>query len=537
MSSSETRAPCPFCAEPILTAAIKCRFCRESLPEGWSSTETSASTPSPRPVVPAAPPPASPSGPEPGPPLERLSTPPPRPVYGEPQATRHTGSLGSGIGWILLLSILIGWIPLIGPLIAGIVGGKKSGGVINGLMAAVIPSLLFANLLVFLAGTLRGIPVLGSLVALGALSLAFAGLLPILLGALVGGALAGPERAPVSRGGLVFVAMAGAVVGYMLYSRLAEDVGRAVQVSEQVARGDVTRRATSVVDRTGARLGGLLDRLTSQSVPVPARSVAPQPPPPAPAAPPVSGEAQQAAPSRAQGAQRSAAGATRLLVDAGDSIRPFPCHVTVGGAAPVVTRGPDGRQAIEFGPTSQATYSFGPYQLPALAPGQVFRGRLSLTVEGSDNYVHVAGFGESVSAACDYDSRKGPADGRYPFPSVAYRSAAKQLEIAETSEGGRVDWVTVPFDLTLAQWHKVEFQLGITSPTAQWYSIKVDGKQVVRRENHGVIRPDDSLAVLIGATGSSSDTHVRYADIAAEVIDQQPRPRAAPATTIKSSQQ
>ena len=120
---------------------------------------------------------------------------------------------------------------------------------------------------------------------------------------------------------------------------------------------------------------------------------------------------------------------------------------------------------------------------------------------------------------------------------MAYRSAAKQLEIAETSEGGRVDWVTVPFDLTLAQWHKVEFQLGITSPTAQWYSIKVDGKQVVRRENHGVIRPDDSLAVLIGATGSSSDTHVRYADIAAEVIDQQPRPRAAPATTIKSSQQ
>ena len=172
----------------------------------------------------------------------------------------------------------------------------------------------------------------------------------------------------MSRGGLVFVAMAGAVVGYMLYSQLSEDVGRAVHVSEQVARGDVTRRATSVVDRTGARLGGLLDRLTSQSVPAPARPVAPQPPPPAPApaAPPVSVEAQQAAPSRAQGAQRGAAGAIRLLVDAGDSIRPFPCHVTVGGAAPVVTRGPDGRLAIEFGQPRRPPTASGPTSCPRL---------------------------------------------------------------------------------------------------------------------------------------------------------------------------
>lgn len=35
-ASREDRYPCPFCAEPIISAARVCRFCGKELPAGWS---------------------------------------------------------------------------------------------------------------------------------------------------------------------------------------------------------------------------------------------------------------------------------------------------------------------------------------------------------------------------------------------------------------------------------------------------------------------------------------------------------------------
>jgi len=35
----EERLPCPHCAEPILTAARVCHFCRRALPAGWSNPD------------------------------------------------------------------------------------------------------------------------------------------------------------------------------------------------------------------------------------------------------------------------------------------------------------------------------------------------------------------------------------------------------------------------------------------------------------------------------------------------------------------
>jgi uncharacterized membrane protein YhaH (DUF805 family) len=38
----ENRYPCPFCAEPIVSAARVCRFCGKELPSGWSGASAKA---------------------------------------------------------------------------------------------------------------------------------------------------------------------------------------------------------------------------------------------------------------------------------------------------------------------------------------------------------------------------------------------------------------------------------------------------------------------------------------------------------------
>ena len=57
-------------------------------------------------------------------------------------AAATSGSIAKGMVWMLVLSILLFWLPLAGPLIAGFVGGRKSGGVGNAILAALLPGLL-----------------------------------------------------------------------------------------------------------------------------------------------------------------------------------------------------------------------------------------------------------------------------------------------------------------------------------------------------------------------------------------------------------
>lgn len=100
------------------------------------------------------------------------------------------GSVVGGMIWMAVISILLFWLPVFGPLIAGIVGGKKAGGVMNGIFAVFLPAFILAGLLFFFSSALTGIPVIGMIAGMGVLVLLIAGVGPLLVGAIVGGALA-----------------------------------------------------------------------------------------------------------------------------------------------------------------------------------------------------------------------------------------------------------------------------------------------------------------------------------------------------------
>ena len=100
------------------------------------------------------------------------------------------GNIVAGMFWMLLISLLLIWLPGVGPLIAGIVGGKVAGGVMNGFLAALLPGILMAGALFAFGTVFTGIPMVGALFAGGGLLLYLAYIPVILIGALIGGLLA-----------------------------------------------------------------------------------------------------------------------------------------------------------------------------------------------------------------------------------------------------------------------------------------------------------------------------------------------------------
>ncbi|KAB2835223.1 MAG: hypothetical protein F9K51_00575 [Candidatus Dadabacteria bacterium] len=105
-------------------------------------------------------------------------------------AGQKKGSIIAGLFWMLIISILLFWIPTIGPLIAGIVGGKKSGGVGNAIIAALLPAILMGGLLFLFGSALTGAPIIGIVAGMGAFVLVVSNVGPLLIGAIIGGLLA-----------------------------------------------------------------------------------------------------------------------------------------------------------------------------------------------------------------------------------------------------------------------------------------------------------------------------------------------------------
>jgi hypothetical protein len=100
---------------------------------------------------------------------------------------QNRGSIGRAILWMFVLSILLFWLPIIGPFIAGFVGGRKAGTLGNAIVAAFLPAIIFAACLFFFASVLTGFPLLGFLAAAGAFVLVAGHVGPLLLGAISGG--------------------------------------------------------------------------------------------------------------------------------------------------------------------------------------------------------------------------------------------------------------------------------------------------------------------------------------------------------------
>ncbi len=100
------------------------------------------------------------------------------------------GSIIGAIIWMFIISLLLFWLPVLGPLVAGIVGGKKAGGTGNALLAVFLPGIVFGILLFFIATSLTGLPIIGAIAGAGGLILALAHIGPLLIGAIIGGILA-----------------------------------------------------------------------------------------------------------------------------------------------------------------------------------------------------------------------------------------------------------------------------------------------------------------------------------------------------------
>ncbi len=102
----------------------------------------------------------------------------------------ENGSIVIAIIWMSVISLLLFWLPFVGPLIAGVVGGKSAGGVGSAILAVLLPCIVFGALLFFVASSLTGIPLVGAAAGAGGLVLALAHVGPLLLGAIIGGILA-----------------------------------------------------------------------------------------------------------------------------------------------------------------------------------------------------------------------------------------------------------------------------------------------------------------------------------------------------------
>jgi hypothetical protein len=101
---------------------------------------------------------------------------------------RRSGSVGRAFLWMTVLSILMFWLPVFGPFIAGLVGGSRAGGVGNALLAALLPAVIVGGLIA-LAGIVASAPILGALFATIGVAVIAAHSAGLLAGALIGAAI------------------------------------------------------------------------------------------------------------------------------------------------------------------------------------------------------------------------------------------------------------------------------------------------------------------------------------------------------------
>lgn len=94
------------------------------------------------------------------------------------------------MNWMGGLSLLLFWLPVVGPLIAGLVGGRKAGTVKRAVVAVFLPALLLGLLVTAGVAYLTEFLVWGLLAGIGTAVLLLLQVGPLLAGALAGGLMA-----------------------------------------------------------------------------------------------------------------------------------------------------------------------------------------------------------------------------------------------------------------------------------------------------------------------------------------------------------
>jgi len=91
------------------------------------------------------------------------------------------------MNWMGCLTLLLFWLPIVGPFIAGLVGGMKAGSVKRALLAVFVPGVMIGVMVAVGVTYLTDLLFWGVLAGLGGIALSFLNIGPLLLGAVLGG--------------------------------------------------------------------------------------------------------------------------------------------------------------------------------------------------------------------------------------------------------------------------------------------------------------------------------------------------------------
>lgn len=100
--------------------------------------------------------------------------------------------------WMIVISVLLFFLPVINGLIGGAVGGYKAGSASRGLGAAILPAII-VGVGIWLLLAVFNAPILGFLAGMAFGLWALVSSIGLLIGAAIGGAMS-PSRADVIRG-------------------------------------------------------------------------------------------------------------------------------------------------------------------------------------------------------------------------------------------------------------------------------------------------------------------------------------------------
>jgi MFS family permease len=91
------------------------------------------------------------------------------------------------MNWMGCLTLLLFWLPMVGPFIAGLVGGVKAGSVRGALLAVFVPGVMTGLMVAVGVTYLTDFWPWGVLAGLGGVAISFLNIGPLLLGAVLGG--------------------------------------------------------------------------------------------------------------------------------------------------------------------------------------------------------------------------------------------------------------------------------------------------------------------------------------------------------------